>query len=70
MAKSLDRVLQSDGSYKWEMVEFQPELEVTTKVTEEPKKKASKKAKSPVATGRKVRIQKHISAQNRRTDRR
>ncbi len=40
MAKSLDRVLQSDGSYKWEMVEFQPE---TAEVTEEPKKKASKK---------------------------
>ena len=44
MTKSLDRVLQSDGSYKWEMVEFQPELtETTTEVTEEPKKKASKK---------------------------
>ena len=43
MAKSLDKVLQSDGSYKWEMVEFQPESEATTKVTEEPKKKASKK---------------------------
>ena len=43
MAKSLDRVLRSDGSYKWEMVEFQPEPEVTTQVTEEPKKKASKK---------------------------
>ena len=43
MTKSLDRVLQADGSYKWEMVEFQPEPETTTKVTEEPKKKASKK---------------------------
>jgi len=43
MAKSLDRVLQSDGSYKWEMVEFQSESETTTKVSEEPKKKASKK---------------------------
>jgi hypothetical protein len=43
MAKSLDKVLQSDGSYKWEMVEFQSEPEVITKVTEEPKKKASKK---------------------------
>ena len=43
MAKSLDKVLQSDGSYKWEMVEFQPEPEVETKVTQESKKKASKK---------------------------
>ena len=40
MAKSLDRVLQSDGSYMWEMVEFQPE---SSEVSEEPKKKASKK---------------------------
>ena len=46
MTKSLDRVLQSDGSYKWEMVEFQPEPEVATEVTEEPKKKASKKKSS------------------------
>tara|TARA_R100001460_G_scaffold62639_1_gene102830 strand:+ start:361 stop:519 length:159 start_codon:yes stop_codon:yes gene_type:complete len=44
MTKSLDKVLQSDGSYKWEMVEFQPEsTEETTEITEEPKKKASKK---------------------------
>ena len=43
MAKSLDRVLQSDGSYKWEMVDFKPEPETTTEVTEEPKKKAPKK---------------------------
>jgi len=42
MAKSLDKVLQSDGSYKWEMVEFQPEV-VETKTTTETKKKVSKK---------------------------
>jgi len=45
MTKSLDKVLQSDGSYKWEMVEFQPEV-VETKVTTAPKetkKKVSKK---------------------------
>ena len=32
MGKSLDKVLQSDGSYKWEMVEFQPELTETKTV--------------------------------------
>ena len=40
MTKSLGKVLQSDGSYKWEMVEFQPE---ETKTTTETKKKVSKK---------------------------
>ena len=43
MAKSLDKVLQSDGSYKWEMVEFQPELTETKTV----KKTASKKKNYP-----------------------
>ena len=41
MAKSLDKVLQSDGSYKWEMVEFQPEL--TEKTTTKAVKKTAKK---------------------------
>jgi len=40
MGKSLERVLQSDGSYKWEMTDFQPE---TTEATSQPKKKAPKK---------------------------
>jgi len=44
MGKSLERVLQSDGSYKWEMTDFQPETtETTTEATSPPKKKASKK---------------------------
>jgi len=42
MTKSLHKVLQSDGSYKWEMVEFQSEV-AETKATIETKKKVSKK---------------------------
>ena len=45
MTKSLDKVLQSDGSYKWEMVEFQPE---ETK-TETKKKVSKKKTTSPLS---------------------
>ena len=45
MAKSLDRVLQSDGSYKWEMVEFQPEPETETKATTEELKRKFQKRK-------------------------
>ena len=33
MAKSLDKVLQPDGTYKWELVEPEPE---TVVITEEP----------------------------------
>ena len=46
MSKSLDRVLQPDGSYKWEEVELKPKAKETTKVTTEPKatkKKVTKK---------------------------
>ena len=31
MAKSLDKVLQPDGTYKWELVEPKPETVVITK---------------------------------------
>ena len=41
MAKTLDKVLQSDGSYKWEMVEFQPELTETKTVKKTAKKKTT-----------------------------
>ena len=39
MGKTLEKVLQSDGSYKWEMVEFQPELTQTKAVKKTAKKK-------------------------------
>tara|TARA_R100001443_G_scaffold98193_2_gene105173 strand:+ start:2409 stop:2564 length:156 start_codon:yes stop_codon:yes gene_type:complete len=40
MAKSLDKVLQSDGSYKWELVEHASEA--STEKTKKPAKKAVK----------------------------
>ena len=48
MTKSLDKVLQSDGSYKWEMVEFQPELNEKT-TTKAVKKTAKKKTTNPLS---------------------
>ena len=49
MAKSLNKVLQSDGSYKWEMVEFQPEVAETEATTETKKKVSKKKTTSPLS---------------------
>ena len=49
MTKSLDKVLQSDGSYKWEMVEFQPEVAETEAITETKKKVSKKKTTSPLS---------------------
>ena len=46
MAGSIDRVLQSDGTYKWEVTELKPTTKETTEVTSAPKetkKKVSKK---------------------------
>jgi hypothetical protein len=47
MAGSIDYVLQSDGTYKWEVTELKPKTrETTTEVTPEPKatkKKVTKK---------------------------
>ena len=49
MAKSLDHVLQSDGTYKWEEVELKHSTAVvepkvtSTSTTKETKKKVSKK---------------------------
>jgi len=45
MAKSLDKVLQSDGSYKWELVEHASEA-----VTEQVKKSAKKVVKAKTTT--------------------
>jgi len=44
MAKSLDKVLQSDGSYKWELVEHASES------TEKTKKPAKKTVKAETTT--------------------
>jgi hypothetical protein len=56
MAKSLDKVLQPDGTYKWELVEPTasekmgngPETPVTTKPKATKKKVAKKKTTSPL----------------------
>ena len=49
MTKSLGKILQSDGSYKWEMVEFQPEVAETEATTETKKKVSKKKTTSPLS---------------------
>ena len=57
MAKSLDKVLQPDGTYKWELVEPTqsekmgngPEAPVTTKAKATKKKVAKKKTTSPLS---------------------
>ncbi len=49
MAKSLDKVLQADGSYKWELVDsWDPASEKKAEVTEKPaaKPKTTKKTKA------------------------
>ena len=47
MSKSLDRVLQPDGTYKWEVVEHAKEANEAPKVTK--KKVAKKKTESPLS---------------------
>jgi len=47
MAKSLDRVLQADGSYKWELVDsWDPSSEKSAKPVEKPAAKPVAKAKT------------------------
>jgi len=47
MAKSLDRVLQADGSYKWELVDsWDPSSEKSAKPVEKPAAKPAAKAKT------------------------
>ena len=49
MAKSLDKVLQADGSYKWELVDsWNPDSEKKAEVAAKPaaKPKTTKKAKA------------------------
>ena len=43
MAKSLDHVLQPDGTYKWEMVELKSEAQKTAEACPAPAPKATKK---------------------------
>ena len=49
MGKSLEKVEQADGSFKWEMVEFQPEVAETEATTETKKKVSKKKTTSPLS---------------------
>ena len=47
MAKSLDKVLQADGSYKWELVDsWDPSSEKSAKPVEKPAAKPVAKAKT------------------------
>ena len=54
MAKSLDHVLQPDGTYKWELVEQKAKVQESAKVSPAPtpkttkKKVAKKKTTSPL----------------------
>jgi len=51
MAKSLDHVLQSDGTYKWEEVELKHSTaQVESKVTSAPAPKETKKKVSKKKT--------------------
>ena len=43
MAKSLDHVLQSDGTYKWEIVEPKTEAQKIAEACPAPEPKATKK---------------------------
>ena len=55
MAKSLDHVLQPDGTYKWEMVEHKSEAQKTAEACPAPtpkptkKKVSKKKTDSPIS---------------------
>ena len=55
MAKSLDHVLQPDGTYKWEVVEPKTEAQKTAETCPAPtpkatkKKPAKKKTDSPIS---------------------
>ena len=53
MSKSIDHVLQSDGTYKWEVTELKPKTQETAEATPAPKatkkKAAKKKTTSPLS---------------------
>ena len=50
MAKSLDHVLQSDGTYKWELVEQKAKVQESTEVSAAPAPKETKKKVSKKKT--------------------
>ena len=50
MAKSLDHVLQPDGTYKWELVEQKAKVQESTKVSPTPAPKETKKKVSKKKT--------------------
>ena len=50
MSKSIDYVLQSDGTYKWEVTELKPKAQETAKVTPAPEPKETKKKVSKKKT--------------------
>ena len=49
MAKSLDKVLQPDGTYKWEVVEHAKEADEAPAPKTTKKKVAKKKTNSPIS---------------------
>ncbi len=49
MAKSLDHVLQPDGTYKWELVDPNAKAQKTTTSKTTTKKVAKKKTTSPLS---------------------
>tara|TARA_R100001443_G_scaffold1112_3_gene4353 strand:+ start:349 stop:522 length:174 start_codon:yes stop_codon:yes gene_type:complete len=55
MAGSIDKVLQSDGTYKWEVVETKSKAQkaeetITASETKETKKKVSKKKTTTITS--------------------
>lgn len=50
MAKSLDHVLQPDGTYKWELVEQKAKVQESAKVSPTPAPKETKKKVSKKKT--------------------
>jgi len=50
MAGSIDKVLQSDGTYKWEVAELKPKAKETAEVTPAPEPKETKKKVSKKKT--------------------
>ena len=50
MAKSLDHVLQPDGTYKWELVEQKAKVQKSTEVSSTPAPKETKKKVSKKKT--------------------
>ena len=50
MAGSIDRVLQADGTYKWEVTELKPKTQEVAEVTSPPKETKKKVSKKKTTT--------------------